>query len=99
MNQPQHITVAAFTANVKAIFNVVAIGLSASNPGVPPALLMQVMAAAMGQVLSEATASSDIKATLDMRGKCADAFVAEIRKHVPALQHAAPISTDLTAHG
>ena len=92
MSQPESMTVTDFVTLLKGHLNVVAIGLSGANPQVPPQILIPSIAAAMAQVLSEATVSPDISLTLSMRKNAVEAFTDEIRKHRPAMQSVKTLS-------
>lgn len=84
---PKNMSVPEFIEIVRAHLNVVAVGLSASNPHVPGNIMMPVLAAAFGKVLSEATACPDISTTLQMRKIVLEAFTDSLRKGTPALQN------------
>ena len=66
----------------------VAIGLVATNPQIRQDIMWEAIASAMGRVLSGATISADIKASLDARGKFGDIVNRSIRKAYPAINAA-----------
>ena len=90
--QPTNMTVADFVTLLRGHINIMAIGISGANPQVPPHILIPSIAAALGQVLSEASASPDIQFTLSMRKNAVEAFTDAVRKTVPALQTVETIS-------
>jgi hypothetical protein len=82
----------AFADLLSSYIEVLAIGLAASNPSVPPPVLVPALASAMGRVLSKFTVSPDLTLRLRLRKDASEAFGAAIKKHVPAIQHATTAS-------
>ena len=71
-------------------FQAVAVGLTILNPQIPRQLMMEIVAEAMGNVLSGITQSQDLATTLALRGRVQDIVSVAIRKRHPAITMAQP---------
>ena len=80
-------TVPEFVEALREHLNIVAVGLSASNPHVPGHVFVPAIAAAFGQVLNEVSASPDITTMLQIRKNAVDAFTENLRKYMPAVKN------------
>jgi len=61
-------------------------GIFASSQNLPTEAVMMAMAAAMGRVMSEGSASDVPAATLAIRAKLADQFTQQLKNHVKAFR-------------
>ena len=78
-------TASQFASILETHFSVLAVGLVTSNQRVPPHVMWSAIAEAMGNVLSGATQSSDIKSTVEARGRLGDIVNKAIRQRYPAI--------------
>lgn len=72
-------------------FRAVAVGLAVTNPIVPQQIMWDAIAEAMGNVLSGATQSQDIAASLKARGHLGDIVNRAIRGRYPAVMMAGTV--------
>jgi len=75
---------------VAAHFQAVTVGLTILNPQIPRQLMMEIIAEAMGNVLSGITQTQDLATTIALRGKLQDIVSVAIRKRHPAITMAQP---------
>ena len=73
---------------IESHFRTLAIGLVSCSPGIPQNIMWEAIASGMGRVLSGATVSADIRASLEARGRLGDLVNAAIRKAYPAINAA-----------
>ena len=83
---------------VESHFRVLAYGL-VHSAGIPQNIRWEAIASGMGRVLSGATVSADIKASLEARGRLGDLVNAAIRKAYPAINAASLQAVAKPANG
>ena len=81
----QPMTPKQFADIIAGHFQAVAVGLTIMNPQVPRQLMLEIVAEAMGNVLSAITQSQDLAATIALRGKVQDIVAKAIRHRHPAI--------------
>ncbi len=86
----RQITPKQFAEILEVHFGVMASGIIATNPMMPPPVVWAVIAEAMGNVLSAATRGPDLKETLDLRGRFGDIVNRAIRHRHPAIAMTMP---------
>jgi len=91
LNDQKNVTGEQFAAILRDPLQLIVTGILMRHNTVPAPILIATLSAAFGQVLSEATATPDVKMTLHLRKQAESAFVEMLRKHVPALQQVSSI--------
>jgi hypothetical protein len=74
-----------FIDALESYFRVTAFGLIVTNQQIPAHVMWEAMAAAMGAVISGATKSQDIAATLSAREHLSKVMTDAVKKRYPAL--------------
>ncbi len=93
----QQMTGEQFVEVLKALFQITIMGVIAKFPGVPPQVMTPSMCEAFARVISEATLTSNVKATLAMRGSAQTAFGTGLKK-TPALMASSAIPESAQAN-